>query len=105
MREGYIFLVSKMMSKPGFNLDRFCSFLYRHCLTYTSYLSTFVTLQTDNMAVAFIQGASRGIGLEFCRALSARGGVEVVVGCRDPTSAPALASLPRVTPLQCDVTR
>jgi len=56
------------------------------------------------MAVAFIQGASRGIGLEFCRALSARGGVEVVAGCRDPTSAPALASLPRVTPLQCDVT-
>lgn len=95
------------MSKLGLNLDRFYSFLVRHsgCLKFSSSFSTFVTLQTDNMAVAFIQGASRGIGLEFCRALSARGGVEVVAGCRDPTFAPTLASLPRVTPVQCDVTR
>ena len=42
------------------------------------------------MAVAFIQGASRGIGLEFARALSARGNVKVVAGCRDPDSAEQL---------------
>ena len=42
------------------------------------------------MAVAFIQGASRGLGLEFARALSSRGGVKVVAGCRDPASADSL---------------
>ena len=42
------------------------------------------------MAVVFIQGASRGIGLEFARTLAARRSVMVVAGCRDPDSADQL---------------
>ena len=57
------------------------------------------------MAVAFIQGASRGIGLEFARCLSARGGVQVVAGCRDPDAATSLHGLARVETVRCDVTR
>lgn len=57
------------------------------------------------MAVAFIQGASRGIGLEFARCLSARGNVQVVAGCRDPDTAINLRGLERVEAVQCDVTR
>ena len=57
------------------------------------------------MAVAFIQGASRGIGLEFARCLSARGGVQVVAGCRDPDAATSLHGLARVEAVRCDVTR
>ena len=57
------------------------------------------------MAVAFIQGASRGIGLEFARYLSARGGVQVVAGCRDPDAATSLHGLARVEAVRCDVTR
>ena len=57
------------------------------------------------MAVAFIQGASRGIGLEFARCLSARGGVQVVAGCRDPEAATSLHGLARVEAVRCDVTR
>ena len=57
------------------------------------------------MAVAFIQGASRGIGLEFARALSVRGNVAVVAGCRDPESAEQLHQLDNVSVVQCDVTR
>eukprot|EP00092_Neocalanus_flemingeri_P017903 GFUD01019369.1.p1 GENE.GFUD01019369.1~~GFUD01019369.1.p1 ORF type:complete len:256 (+),score=60.74 GFUD01019369.1:55-822(+) len=56
------------------------------------------------MAVAFIQGASRGIGLEFARALSARGNVRVVAGCRDPDGAQHLHQLENVTVMKCDVT-
>ena len=56
------------------------------------------------MAVAFIQGASRGIGLEFARCLSARGNVQVVAGCRDPDTADTLRGLERVEAVQCDVT-
>ena len=55
------------------------------------------------MAVAFIQGASRGIGLEFARALSARGNVNVIAGCRDPDSALGLQTLKKVTIVRCDV--
>ena len=57
------------------------------------------------MAVAFIQGASRGIGLEFARTLSLRGNVHVVAGCRDPESAGNLRQLDRVQIVQCDVTK
>jgi len=57
------------------------------------------------MAVAFIQGASRGIGLEFARCLSARGNVQVVAGCRDPDTADNLRGLERVEAVQCDVTQ
>ena len=57
------------------------------------------------MAVAFIQGASRGIGLEFARCLSARGNVQVVAGCRDPDNADSLRGLERVETVQCDVTK
>jgi len=57
------------------------------------------------MAVAFIQGASRGIGLEFARVLSSRGNVEVVAGCRDPDTADALRQLNRVQVVRCDVTQ
>ena len=57
------------------------------------------------MAVAFIQGASRGIGLEFARCLSARGNVQVVAGCRDPDTAVNLRGLERVEAVQCDVTQ
>ena len=42
------------------------------------------------MAVAFIQGASRGIGLEFARSLSVRGNIRVIAGCRDPQKAEQL---------------
>ena len=55
------------------------------------------------MAVACIQGASRGIGLEFARALSARGNVNVIAGCRDPDSALGLQTLNKVTIVRCDV--
>ena len=48
------------------------------------------------MAVAFIQGASRGLGLEFARALSSRGNVTVIAGCRDPDSATNLHNLTKV---------
>ena len=57
------------------------------------------------MAVAFIQGASRGIGLEFARCLSARGSVKVVAGCRDPDNAVHLHNLHNVTVVKCDVTK
>jgi len=57
------------------------------------------------MAVAFIQGASRGIGLEFARVLSARGSVKVVAGCRDPDTAVNLHQLENVTVMKCDVTK
>ena len=48
------------------------------------------------MAVVFIQGASRGIGLEFARALGARGGVRVLAGCRDPDGAHQLQQVARI---------
>ena len=52
-------------------------------------------------AVAFIQGASRGLGLEFARALSSRGNVKVIAGCRDPDTASNLqAELSTVTGFQ-----
>jgi len=57
------------------------------------------------MAVVFIQGASRGIGLEFARILGARGGVRVLAGCRDPDSAHQLQQLDNVTLVKCDVTK
>ena len=42
------------------------------------------------MAVVFVQGASRGIGLEFVKTLAARRSVRVVAGCRDPDRADQL---------------
>ncbi|KAL6478214.1 hypothetical protein MHYP_G00140490 [Metynnis hypsauchen] len=62
-------------------------------------------------AVALVQGASRGLGLQFCRHLvSRRAPVAVIATCRDPDGAPALSALAvenpgRVTVLQLDVTR
>ena len=40
-----------------------------------------------SIAVAFIQGASRGIGLEFAKKLSSRGNIQILAGCRDPDKA------------------
>jgi len=57
------------------------------------------------MAVAFIQGASRGIGLEFARVLSARSDTRVVAGCRDPDGSYELQKLPNVSIVRCDVTK
>ena len=56
------------------------------------------------MAVAFIQGASRGIGLEFARLLSKRPGIQVVASCRSPGKAEQLAALPSVHVVKCDIT-
>jgi len=56
------------------------------------------------MAVVFIQGASRGIGLEFAKTLAARRSVMVVAGCRDPDSADQLHQLENVKMVKCDVT-
>ncbi len=58
-----------------------------------------------------IQGASRGIGLEFCRQLAADDQVErLVATCRSPDAAPELAALSashgeRVLVERLDVTR
>jgi len=56
------------------------------------------------MAIALIQGASRGIGLEYARILSSRG-VQVIGTCRDPTRADNLKSLPNTQVFKCDVTK
>jgi len=56
------------------------------------------------MAVAFIQGASRGIGLEFARSLSVRENIRVIAGCRDPQKADKLKELDNVAVVKCDVT-
>lgn len=52
-------------------------------------------------AVALVTGANRGIGLEFARALLARGARKVYVGARDPAS----VTQPGVQALRLDVTR
>ena len=45
-------------------------------------------------AVALVQGASRGLGLQFCRhVLHNHPSAAVVATCRKPASAPDLASL------------
>ncbi|XP_071793403.1 C-signal-like isoform X2 [Asterias amurensis] len=45
-------------------------------------------------AVALVQGASRGLGLQFCRSLlQQRPGTHVIATCRDPQSAVELLSL------------
>lgn len=62
-------------------------------------------------AVALVQGASRGLGLEYCRhILSQRSAAAVIATCRDPAGAAALAALSaenpgRVTVLQLDAAR
>ncbi|KAK7077251.1 hypothetical protein SK128_015407 [Halocaridina rubra] len=60
------------------------------------------------MGTALIQGASRGIGLQFCATLAARG-VKVVACCRNPSSAQLLKSLQEqhhglIDTVQVDVT-
>ncbi|XP_068431029.1 C-signal [Clinocottus analis] len=62
--------------------------------------------------VALIQGASRGLGLQFCRhILTHRPAALVVATCRDPEAAAGLQGLAsdhqpgRLTVLQMDVTR
>lgn len=59
--------------------------------------------------VCLIQGASKGLGLGFCRALLARSANCVVATCRNPNTAPELQALKdeypkRLTVLQMDVT-
>jgi len=56
------------------------------------------------MAIALIQGASRGIGLEYARILSGRG-IQVIGTCRDPTRADDLRNLPNTQVIKCDVTK
>ncbi|XP_069467421.1 C-signal-like isoform X2 [Ambystoma mexicanum] len=61
-------------------------------------------------SVALVQGASRGLGLAFCRALLSGGAGLVFAGCRDPTSAPHLEVLrqeypERLSVLRLDVTQ
>jgi len=53
-----------------------------------------------NNAVAFITGATRGLGLAFARALLAGGARKVYAAARDPDS----VTLPGVTPIRHDVT-
>lgn len=62
-------------------------------------------------AVALVQGASRGLGLEFCKhVLTHKAPAAVVATCRNPEGATALASLAaqhpgRVTVLKVDATQ
>jgi len=56
------------------------------------------------MSVVLVQGASRGIGLEFARVLSLRGNTQVIGTCRDPKSANELRGLNITEALECDVT-
>ncbi|XP_068203481.1 C-signal-like [Palaemon carinicauda] len=61
------------------------------------------------MGTALIQGASRGIGLQFCSTLAARG-VTVIACCRNPSSAHHLKDLQSQHPglvdiVQLDVTK
>ncbi|XP_062375601.1 C-signal [Sardina pilchardus] len=62
-------------------------------------------------AVALVQGASRGLGLEFCKhILSFKAPAAVVATCRNPEAATDLAALAaqhpgRVTVLKVDVSR
>ncbi|XP_043215870.1 C-factor-like isoform X2 [Amphibalanus amphitrite] len=57
------------------------------------------------MATVLIQGASRGLGLQFARALAARDSVTTVLAtCRRPEQAEELRSLPKVQVLPLDVT-
>ncbi|KAG8435120.1 hypothetical protein GDO86_013173 [Hymenochirus boettgeri] len=61
--------------------------------------------------IALIQGASRGIGLQFCRSLlQSRPGVKVIGTCRDPNAAHQLQTLKvefpgALTVLSLDVTK
>ena len=44
--------------------------------------------------VAFVQGGSRGIGLQFCKhILATRKNCNVVVSCRDPSAAHHLQNM------------
>ncbi|KAK8378613.1 hypothetical protein O3P69_011243 [Scylla paramamosain] len=54
------------------------------------------------MGPALIQGASRGLGLQFCRALASRG-TTVIACCRDPGGAEGLRSLQSEHPSLIDV--
>ena len=57
------------------------------------------------MATVLIQGASRGLGLQFARALAARDSVNTVLAtCRRPEQASELRAVPKVRVLQLDVT-
>ncbi|XP_037091973.1 C-factor-like [Pollicipes pollicipes] len=57
------------------------------------------------MVAVLVQGASRGLGLQFVRALAARDSVGAVVAtCRQPEQADELRALPKVHVLPLDVT-
>ncbi|XP_075468978.1 C-signal-like [Ascaphus truei] len=58
---------------------------------------------------ALVQGASKGIGLHFCKSLLSRHRVNVIATCRDPGTAPQLCALKEQYPgaliiLKLDVT-
>lgn len=46
-------------------------------------------------SVVVVQGASRGIGLQFCRTLLERPEVNVIATCRSPGNSPILEDLHR----------
>lgn len=54
------------------------------------------------MGPALIQGASRGLGLQFCRALASRG-TTVIACCRDPSKAGDLRTLQSDHPSLVDI--
>ena len=59
----------------------------------------------SQMASVLIQGASRGLGLQFARALAERESVATVLAtCRQPERAAELRALPKVQVLPLDVT-
>jgi len=67
------------------------------------YYSDFSSLMCAEMATAVVQGASRGLGLEFVRQLTSRATVaSVVATCRNPEAAENLKGLAKVKVFKLD---